>query len=119
MKQLRKYRVQIAALGETDMYGSGIQTIGDYTMIYSGVPSDKKTRNPHGASICLDKTATKIWKESGSQWEAVNGRIVKVRLNYFPVNITVISVYASINPATMQMRDACEKFYMELQDTIN
>lgn len=119
IKQLKKYRIQIAALSETCMYGFGIQTVGGHTMIYSGLSSDNKTRNAHGVAICLGETAAKIWKQSGSEWEAVSERIVKIRMNCFPINVTVIAVYSPVNPTTNQMHEACEKFYKNLQDTIN
>ena len=120
IKQLKNYRIQIAALSETCMYDSGVKLInGEYTLIYSGLPSNNKTRNAHGVAICLDKTATKIWKDSGSEWEAVSERIVKVSLNCLPVNITVIAIYSPVNPINKQMADASEQFYNDLQDTID
>jgi hypothetical protein len=42
INQLKKYRIQIAALSETCMYASGVKLVSDYTMIYSGLPYDKK-----------------------------------------------------------------------------
>jgi hypothetical protein len=120
IKQLKNYRIQIAALSETCMYDSGVKLINDeYTLIYSGLPSDSKTRNAHGVAICLDKAATKVWKDSGSEWEAISERIVKVRLNCLPVNITVIAIYSPVNPINKEMANASEKFYNDLQDTIN
>ncbi|CAF2169496.1 unnamed protein product [Rotaria magnacalcarata] len=64
-------------------------------MIYSGAPSDNKTRKAHGVAICLDPIATKVWKDSGSEWEAV------------------------INPSTKKVAEDADKFYFDLQDTIN
>ena len=109
VKQLKKYRIQIAALSETCMYGFGIQTVGEYTMIYSRLSSDKKTRNAHGVAICLDEVATNVWKNSGSEWEAVSEKIVKIRINCFPVNITVIAVYSPVNHMTNQHQSGRRK----------
>jgi exonuclease III len=119
IKQLKKYRIQIAALSETCMYDSGVKLVSDYTMIYSGVSHDNKTRKAHGVAICLDQTATKVWKDSGSEWEPISERIIKIRLLCAPIHITVIAVYSPVNPVTKQMGDESDKFYADLQDTIN
>ena len=101
------------------MCDSGIKLVSDYTMIYSGAPNDRKTRNAHGVAICLDPIATKVWKDSGSEWIPINERIIKIRLYCAPIYITVIAVYSPINPKTNQMSDESDKFYNDLQDAIN
>ncbi|CAF3835608.1 unnamed protein product [Rotaria sp. Silwood1] len=88
-------------------------------MIYSGLPKVNKTRSAHGVAICLDKTATNIWKLSGSEWEAVNERIIKIRMYCAPINVTYIAVYASVNPHNKSMIDKCDRFYIQLQETID
>ena len=119
IKQLKKYRIQIAALSETCLYDCGVKLINDYTMIYSGVPSDNKTRNAHGVAICFDQMATKVWKDSGSKWEAVSERILKIRLKCSQINMTVIAVYFPVNPSNKQAADISDKFYNDLQDALN
>ena len=61
------------------MFDSGVKLVGDYMLIFSGMPHETKTRKAHGVAICLDKTATHTWKESGSEWEPISERIVKIR----------------------------------------
>ena len=121
IKQLKKYRIQIAALSETcsQLYDCGVKLINDYTMIYSGVPSDNKTRNAHGVAICFDQMATKVWKDSGSKWEAVSEQIVKIRLKCSKINMTVFAVHSPVNPSNKQAADISDKFYNDLQDTLN
>ncbi|CAF1405839.1 unnamed protein product [Didymodactylos carnosus] len=101
------------------MYDSGVKLVNDYTIIHSGLPSDNKTRNAHGVAICLDQTAAKVWKDSGSEWEAISERILKIRLKCSPIHMTVISIYAPVNPSNNLMADACDKFYEDLQETVN
>ncbi|CAF2129927.1 unnamed protein product [Rotaria magnacalcarata] len=101
------------------MYDSGVKFVNDYTMIYSGAPSDNKTRKAHGVAICLDPIATKVWKDSGSEWEAVSERIIKIRLKCTPIDIAVLSVYSPVNPSTKKVAEDADKFYFDLQDTIN
>jgi exonuclease III len=101
------------------MCDSGVKLVSDYTMIYSGAPYDRKTRKAHSVAICLDPIATKVWKDSGSEWVPINERIIKIRLYCAPIHITVIAVYSPINPITKQMSDENDKFYNDLQDTLN
>jgi exonuclease III len=120
IKQLQKHHIQVAALSETAIYDSGISTIGDYTMIYSGVPSTNKTRSAHGVAICLNKQATAAWKNLGAVWEPVNERILMVRLQCTPINVTLLAIYSPVNPNGQQMAiTASDNFYTDLQRTIN
>ena len=61
------------------MCDSGVKLVSDYTMIYSGVPYDRKTRKAQCVAICLNPFATKVWKDSGSEWVSINERIIKIR----------------------------------------
>ena len=101
------------------MCDSDIKLVGDYTMIYSGAPYDRKTRKSYGVAICLNPIATKVWKDSGSEWVRISERIIKIRSYCAPIHITVIAVYSPINPTTKQMRVENDKFYKDLQDTLN
>ena len=109
--------MQVAALSETAMYDYGTTTIGEYTFIFSGHASTDKTRSAHGVAICLNKQATTAWKNLGSIWEAINERIVMVRLACNPINVTVIAVYAPINPSADTSKT--DSFYNDLQNTLD
>ncbi|CAF1348390.1 unnamed protein product, partial [Didymodactylos carnosus] len=121
IQQLKQYKIQIGVLCETGMYDSGVSELADHTIIHSGLPSDEKTKRAHGMAVCLDQSAAKVWKASGSAWEAVSSRILTVRLGCKPINITVIAVYAPVNPANGQKSEveASEDFYKCLQETID
>ena len=120
LKQLKQHRIQVAAFNETGMYDSGTSTIGEYTIIYSGRSSSDKTRSAHGVAICLNKQATTAWKNLGATWEAINERIVMVRLVGKPIHVTIIGVYAPTNPTTQNgIVSKTEPFYMDLQATID
>jgi hypothetical protein len=58
IKQLQKHRIQVAALSETAIFDSGISTVGEYTIIHSGISSENRTRSAHGVAICLNRQAT-------------------------------------------------------------
>jgi exonuclease III len=121
IKQIKKHRIEMAALSETAMYDSGITKIDDYTMIFSGVTSENKTRSAHGVAVCLNKQATRVWKDSGSVWEAVTERIIMVRLGGKPIYISLIAVYAPTNPLKGQnaAMDESDTFYINLQETVD
>ncbi|CAF4222130.1 unnamed protein product [Rotaria sp. Silwood2] len=103
------------------MYDCGTTTtVDDYTLIYSGHSSSDKTRAAHGVAVCLNKQATTAWENLGSTWEAVNERIVMVRLACKPINVAAIAVYAPINPKNQQMvSTTSDPFYADLQTTLD
>ena len=109
----------MVALSKTDIYDSSVKMIGDYALIYSRLPSVNKTRTAHRVAVCLNTEASRVWKNSGAEWEAVNGRIIKIRMNCKPINETIIAVYAPINPSTTATSRSNDKFYSDLQDTLD
>ena len=120
MKQLSKYNIRIAALSEAGIYGSGVKTVCDeWTMIYSGMLNQSKTRAAHGVAVCLNRTATTTWKNSGPEWEPVSERILRIRIHCSPINVTLIAVYAPVNPSSKSMADDSDKFYADLQVTVD
>jgi exonuclease III len=120
IKQLQKNRIQIAALSETAMYDSGVITKDGYSMVYSGVSSSNKTRSAHGVAIYLDKQASIVWKESGSIWEAVNERIIMIRLRCKPIHVTIIAIYSPINSnGNKKAIEETDAFYLKLQQTVD
>ena len=118
-KQLMKYKIKVAGLCETGIYDSGIKQINDHTMIFSGLPGSIRTKKAHGVAVCLDKATSHIWQQSGAEWEAISERIVKIRMNCTPVNLTVIVVYSPVNPTNKTTAIANDKFYSELQQAID
>ena len=120
MKQLSRYNIQVAALCETGIYDTGVKTICDeWTMIYSGMPNQSKTRAAHGVAVCLNRTAATTWKNSGAEWEPVSERILRIRIHCSPINVTLIAVYAPVNPSSKSMADDSDKFYADLQVTVD
>ena len=111
--------MQIAGLDEICICNTDVRLINDCTMIYSGPSSNKKTRRAHRGALCLDQTAAKIWKDSGSKWEAVSERALKIKLKCCQINIAAIAVYSPMNPVNTQAADENHKFYAELQDAVD
>ncbi|CAF1656013.1 unnamed protein product, partial [Adineta ricciae] len=112
--------MQVAALSETAIYYTGVSTVGEYTMVHSGLTRENRTRSAHGVVICLGKEATMAWKNIGAFWKAVNERIVMVRLQGTPINVTIITVYSPVNPnGNKTAATASDKFYNDLQQTLS
>ncbi|CAF3398890.1 unnamed protein product [Rotaria socialis] len=89
-------------------------------MVYSGASSCNKTKSAHGVAIYLDKQATNGWKDSGSVWEAVNERIIMIRLECKPIHATIIAVYSPINSnGNKQAIEEVDAFYLKLQQTVD
>ena len=78
-------------------------------MIYSGKDIGKRE---HGVGFILDKASAK----SFLGFNPVNDRIITLRLEAHPMNVTIIQVYAPTSTAT---DDKIEEFYGVLQDTID
>jgi hypothetical protein len=95
--------------------------VNRYTFIYSGALEKERPRAAHGASVCLGQKASRAWRNSGFTWEAVKSRIVTVRIKCQPVPITVIAVYAVVNPSHGLKADVktCDEFYKNLQSSMD
>ena len=90
MKQLAKYNIQIAALCETGIYDSSVKI------------------------VCLNRAVTTARKNSGSEWEPVSERNLRITIHCSPISVTVIAVYAPVNPSSKSMGDDSDKFYAHL-----
>ncbi|CAF4091884.1 unnamed protein product, partial [Rotaria magnacalcarata] len=97
VRQLKRYRIQVAALTETKIPDSG------------------------GAAVCLGLAASAACKNLGAQWEAVSSRIVTARIECRLVPITIVAVYAPINPSNGVKHniETCDEFYKTPQATID
>ncbi|CAF4215320.1 unnamed protein product, partial [Rotaria magnacalcarata] len=119
MKQVMKYKIEICGLCETNIYSSGTNHTGDYTMLYSGIPIEKKTRSTFGVGILMSKSATTAWRNSGAEWEAINERIIRLRIKCEPIPINMIVIYAPINSTNKHITEVSEEFYLQLQTILD
>jgi hypothetical protein len=68
-----------------------------------------------GVGVFLDSEAKRAWEEGGTQWKAINSRIMYVKLKYKKYNVSVFSVYA---PTFMASNTDKDKFYGELEEEV-
>ena len=98
-----------------------------YTILHSGrpVPAESPLHRNEGVGIVLDPALAATWRAAGEDWSAVSSRIVRARLKMgteqvdgarTPTYITVVSVYAPTFRAPVEEK---EKFYSDLQDTLD
>ena len=111
--ELRRYRIDVAALSETKWKGEGQLTeVGaGYTFFWSG--KDESDRQEAGVGFAV-KTA--LLTKLGSSPRGINERIMTMRLTLSKGNyVTLVSVYAP----TMTHDDVSkERFYEELRNVL-
>ncbi|CAF4361549.1 unnamed protein product, partial [Rotaria magnacalcarata] len=88
-------------------------------MLYSGIPIEKKTRSAFGVGIMMSKSATTAWRNSGAEWEAINERIIRLRIKCEPIPINMIVIYAPINSTNKHITEVSEEFYLQLQTILD
>ena len=130
VRELKRYRVSVAGIQESKWFGSDVWNVGEYIFLHSGRPlpnaSESAARN-EGVGIVLDKMATEAWKSAGEVWEAVSSRIVMARLMLsrsegrkqhakHKIYVSVVCAYAPTAKAPPGIK---QKFYSDLQDTID
>lgn len=130
VRELKRYRVSVAGIQESKWFGSDVWNAGEYIFLHSGRPlpsaNESAVRN-EGVGIALDKVATEAWKSAGEVWEAVSSRIVMARLKWLGSEkrrqhgkrATYVSVVCAYAPTAKAPPGIKEKFYSDLQDTID
>ena len=128
VRELRRYGVSIAGIQESKWFGCDVWPASRYTFLHSGrpLPSDGETATRNECvGIALDEEAALAWKSAGEVWEAVSSRLVTAWLQWSSrkegggkdkVFVSVLCAYAPTARATPGVK---QKFYAELQDTIN
>ena len=100
--EMERLKLNVLGLSEVRWIGARSFTTDNFTIIYSGGDQHEK-----GVGILLDKETSKSIK---GFWE-VSDRVVLVKLNGKPFNISIIQVYA---PTADYDEDAITNFYEEL-----
>jgi exonuclease III len=95
----------IKIITETKKENKGSEDIGNYVMIYCGVPANQWASS--GAAIAIRKD----WKHKIQDYTWISDRIIKTRIKVMNRNFTIVGVYV---PVEGKERDT-EEFYRELQ----
>lgn len=103
INELDKFQIDVAGLAEVRWRGSGHFTTDEHTIIYSG-----NDRGTHGVGFILNKKMSK----SLLSYNAINERIILLKLRTKPVCTNIIQIYA---PTAEYSDEVLEEFYNELQ----
>ena len=128
--ELRRFRVDIAAVQETRWFDNDVWLSQGYTMLHSGrqLPADNElaSRN-ESVGIILSPVMTDAWRRAGQVWTPVSSRIIVTRLKVqeagmempgrewkrrSDVFMSVINVYAPTSKASLS---TINQFYGDLQ----
>jgi len=107
--ELLKRKIDIAIITETKKKNKGSEDIGNYIMIYCGVPANQWVSS--GVAIAVRKD----WKHTIQGYTWISERIVETRIKVLNRNFTIVGVYV---PVEGEEQDT-EEFYRELQQSMN
>ena len=94
------------ALSETRWKGEGTIQVGDYTIIYSGLPADAPV-SLQGVAFALNHSMRTAWTRAGCIVETVGSRLILIQLLVGTRMFHVISVYAPAYRATDTEKEEC------------
>ena len=109
-KMFAEHNFSVMALSETRWKGEGTIQVGDYTIIYSGLPADAPV-SLQGVAFALKPSMRSAWTRAGCTVETVGSRLIRIQLLVGKHMFHVISVYAPTYRATDTEK---EEFYQNL-----
>lgn len=108
-REMDRCKVQLLGISETRWTGKGHFTSSEgHTVYFSG---NEKGGQKGVAFIANQHIAKRVLG-----YNPINDRLISLRLQAKPINITVIQVYAPTSSAT---DDVIDEFYNQLQDTLD
>ena len=108
LREMRRTEVQLLGIGELRGTGKGYYRKDEYTIYFSGNDSDRD----NGVAIICNKTTS----ASVMGYNPVSDRIITIRLQGKPINMSIIQVYA---PMSVAGEENIEKYYGLLQNTVD
>ena len=122
VRELRRYKVDVAALQETKWFGEEVYEVGGCTVLTAGrkVPDDNATKQRgEGVAIVLSGRAADAWKAGGSKWKAWNSRIITATLPVGDHGIKHLHVLSCYAPTFRSRRGEKEEFFAVLQQALS
>lgn len=109
--ELKRYRIDLAALSETRLSGEGSITEGDYTIFWRGYPSGEVRK--HGVGLAIKSSHLKKVEEEPNY---INERLMTLRVPLTKGEyMFIICVYA---PTLMAEEDQIDDFYDSLNSVL-
>lgn len=109
ISEIEKLNLDIIILTETKKKGTGEEVLNEYLHVWSGVPKDFRARS--GVSFLIKRKWTKFIK----QIEHISDRVLKIDMNIFRHQLTILGVYAVNDNALV---DEKNKFFQDLSEII-
>lgn len=104
-KELERYNMDITGISETHWKGNGlITTANGNTIVFSG--NTNNSRN--GVAIIMTSSIAKTLMG----YNAINDRMISIKIHSKPVNLNIIQVYAPTSDSNVE---EIEQFYGELE----
>ena len=106
--EMNRYEWNVLGMSEVRWLNFGeITTDERHKLWYSG----EQGKHERGVAIMVHKDTA----NSVISWQPVSSRIISIRLNCTPQNLTIVQVYA---PTSNSTEEENENFYSELEATI-
>jgi len=83
IREINIVKIDVVVLTETKKERTGSETLGNYIHLLSGVKKYERTKR--GVSVLINK----MWKGSIKNWEAIDGRILKLDMNIWGYHLTI------------------------------
>ena len=109
--EFRRFELDLLGVSETHIPGVGSMKLGDIEFVYSG---RKDGVHRQGVGLMMNKEAAK----SCLGWEGINNRILIAHFMTKKFRVSVIVVYAPIEPTDGDTSDS-DEFYLQLQEQID
>ena len=106
--EMQRLNIDLLGVSELHWTGNGYFNSDDYSVFFSG----NDTTRRKGVAFIASKAVAK----AVHCFNAINDRIISIRINGGPRSITVVQVYA---PTTDATEEDIEQFYADLQQTID
>jgi len=109
IKGLEELKQDIMILTERKKKGNGVEILGPYLRLYSGVPKEKRAKR--GVSILVKKR----YKRYITTWEALNGNTIKLQMILFWKKLCILGTYAISDDENAVVK---EDFWGKLNEVI-
>lgn len=105
--ELSQTKLDIIIVTETRKKETGTNTVGEYVHIYTSVSKEK--RAARGVSLLIKK----IFKDKIINWVAIDENIIKLNIQLYEYNVTMVSVYA---PSEYKRVAIKEEFFEKIKE---
>ncbi len=125
VRDLQKYKIDIAGLQETHWFGEGTYNVSDRVILTSGRPSPSadsvSRRRGEGVALVLSPFATEAWRAGGCDVDRISSRILTARFKFveYDGGVQWFRVIVAYAPTFASLRTEKRIFYDDLQRVLD